>query len=178
MPTFRFVLPLLVLAVMAAGCASVGYDTRYPDRRYPDRRYPDTRRTEHHASHYYHRVDRDVHDYVRRLDRPLRLNRRQQRQIGRLLTERTYRLLDRTRSVHHDRVYPFPRRTGRYQRGTAERWWRTVDRQVDRYLNRHQRDAYRAFTHRYDDRYRPNDRRYGKNRGSYQGRGRKRGHYQ
>lgn len=176
----RLTLPLLVLAVVAAGCATTVYDTRYPDRRYPDRRQPDTRRVDHRTSRYYQHVEGDVRAYVRTLDRHLRLDRRQQQRIQRLLGERTYRLLDRTRPREHARVYPFPRRTDHRYRDTAtERWWRTLDAQIERTLDRRQRDAYRSITRRYDDRYYRDGRRYdeGKNRGSNRGRGQKRGHY-
>ena len=114
------------------------------------------------------------------LDRHLRLDRRQQQRIQRVLGERTYRLLDRTRPRDHAYVYPFPRRQDRrYEDAPTDRWWRSVDSEIEHTLTRRQREAYRTLTRRYDDRYYRDDRRYegGKNKGTHRGRGRKRGHY-
>ena len=168
MRRYRLALTLLTLAVVAVGC-STGYgqgpiyDRRYPDdRRYPnERRYPDDRR-----SGYYNRVQHDVNEYVRHLDRNLRLERRQAQRIQRLLDERTVRLLERTRPYDHRRVYPFPRRTDRRQDPVVDRWWRDTDRQLERQLDRWQRDEYRYMTRQYEDRYRRDDR-YRRNDGRY-----------
>jgi hypothetical protein len=167
-----FLLPLLLVFFLTGCAATYGQGTHYPDTRYPDdRRYPDTR-----TDRYHQRVDRDVHDYVHRLDRDLRLTRRQQQRIGRLLGEHTYRLLDRSRG--NDRaVYPFPRQYDRRQHRGMAIWWNEVDRDIERYLDRRQRRVYRQLTDRYDDRDRWDDDRYGKNHGSHQGNGKKRGHH-
>jgi len=150
-------MPLLLM-----GCAAYAYEgpVAYETvHRGPDAQNP-----------YVHRVDRDVHAYVQRLDRRLRLTPRQQQRLNGLLKERTYDLLHRTRRAQHDRVYPFPRRSGRtaYYAG---RWWNETDRRIENVLNRRQIREYRALTRgdRYDDRRdnRRDDRRDDRRRRGY-----------
>lgn len=139
---------LLLLAGLAAGCAT--FDDlyreveRYPDDVYRDSRYPDPNHNE---------VRRDVQRYVRDVDRAVRLDSRQERRLEDLLEDRTYRTLERDR---YDRrsAYPFPR--SRRPSREVERWWRDTDRAIERTLSRRQRDEYRRFVRRFDDR----DRRY------------------
>jgi hypothetical protein len=160
----HFLLPLLLLFLIA-GCATYGQGTNYPDRRYPDnRRYPDTRRSDRDRQ----RVDRDVRDYVRILDRNLRLNQQQEQRIDRLISDRTYRLLDRSRGYSQNDLYPFPRRFDRRQNQRVEAWWNEIDRDVERLLDRRQRDEYRYLTRRYDRRDQRYDDRYDKEYRKYE----------
>lgn len=137
-------LVLLLLAGLVAGCATLDdlyrEAERYPDDVYRDSRYPDRNDNE---------VRRDVQRYVRDVDRAVRLDSRQERRLEDLLEDRTYRLLERDR---YDRrsVYPLPR--SRRPSREVERWWRDADRAIERTLSRRQRDEYRRFVRRYDDR--------------------------
>ena len=161
-----------LLALLLTGCLSTyGQGTHYPDRRHPDdRRHRDTR-----VDHYHQRIHGDVSQYVTGLDRNLRLTSRQEQRISRLLSERTYRLLDRSRNDRN--LYPFPRQHDRRMSRGLEVWWGDVDRDIERYLDRRQREEYRYLTRRYDERYERRGDRYGKNHGSHRGRGKKRGHH-
>ena len=158
-------LALLAIPLLAAGCAGypyqvgVAYETIHPEAR------P--------ASRYYNRLDRDVRGYVNHLDHRLRLNRRQEQRIRRLLQNRAYDLLERTARSEHARVYPFPRHEAGRAHPIARRWWQETDRRIESLLNRRQVRAYRALTHqgydddRYDDdRYDRRDRR-DRRRGRY-----------
>ena len=89
------------------------------------------------------RVQRDAQDYVRDMDREVRLETQQRRQIESLLTSRAARVTSRD--------YPFPRE--RATSRTAEDWWAETDRQIERQLTSRQRDAYRDFVYRIEDRY-------------------------
>ena len=160
MRRFSTLFSLFGVFLLAAGCAgSYGQGVAVYDTRVPDYRRADYDRS------YAHRVDRDVRAYVRTLDRYVRLNRRQQRRISHLLAERTYRLLDRTRPRDLAYVYPFPRHDSYRQGRAVERWWRGVDRHIERQLTRRQRAEYRRLVRRYEDRY------Y-----RYDGPGKKKGH--
>lgn len=88
------------------------------------------------------RLQRDVQDYVREMDRDVRLDSRQRGQIENLLTSRAARISSRD--------YPFPRE--RATSRTAEDWWVETDRQIERQLDSRQRDAYRDFVYRIEDR--------------------------
>jgi hypothetical protein len=116
-----------------------------------------------HARAYYHRVARDVDDYVDFLDRRLRLTRRQERYLQRRLERATYRLLERTHPRDRRYVYPFPRRFEYERNRFVARWWDRADRRIDDVLSHRQRIEYRRLTHRYDYRYR-RDRRYERDR--------------
>ena len=147
-------LSLALLAAGLAGCASI--DDLYRDvERYPrewSRDLPDYRRGGDAV-----RVRRDVNRYVRDVDRAVRLDRSQERRIADRLEDRAYRYLDRRdrRDDRDRRAYPFPRS----QRASREvrDWWRGVDRDVERELSRRQRDDYRRFVRRFDDRYERDD---------------------
>lgn len=179
--SFRLALLLFVGAgALATGCTPTGAarypdsrrpDARYPDtRRYPDaRRYPDTRRapgTRGSRAAVYTRVAGDADRYVRTLDRQLRLDRQQERRIHNLLTDRAYDRVARKSSRDRERYYPFPRRAE--DRRNSD-WWRSTDRQIERVLNRRQRQAYR-------DVVRAQDRTRGSVRGQGHGQGKGRGH--
>lgn len=185
-------LPLLLLALLMllSGCYTlddIDNNRRYPDRRTPDARYPDSRypdsRDGRRSSAYYNRVDRDARSFVQNLDRRLRLNNSDERNIDRLLSQRTYQLLDRTRRADHDRVYPFPRRYNNNRNNAVDNWWRATDSQIERYLDRNQRDEYRRITRRNNDRYdrdrRDRDDRYKRDQRDNRdrGKGKKKGHY-
>lgn len=143
-------LVLFLLAGLAGGCATLDdlyrEVERYPDTVYGDRR--DDRRSD-------RAVRRDVQNYVRAVDRAVRLDRSEERRLTDLLEDRTYRHLDRD-----DRrsAYPFPR-SSRASRAVAG-WWKGTDRAIERMLSRRQREEYRRFTRRYDDRGRYDDDRY------------------
>lgn len=153
--------PILLIAVAGLsllflfGCSPYGYTSvmRFPDEWH--------RR----ARNYGYRVDQDVREYVRFVDRHVGLSNQQARRIDRMLTERTYRLIERSRNP--ERVYPFPRRYVRDQNNTERRFWRSADATIERYLDRRQRREYRDLVRRefqsrdrYDRRYDRNDRRY------------------
>ena len=159
----------LAALVALSGCADYGgyYGNRgqasYPGGTYDNGRYDDGRYDDR-ASGYTNRVRRDARDYVNYIDRHLRISEREERQIVRLIEDRTYRLLDRTRVRDHDRVYPFPRRGNR-----ARGFWNQIDRDIDRILDRRYREPYvylnRYGSTRYNDYYR--HRRYDARRGWY-----------
>lgn|SRR5690554_5975292 len=144
---------VLVTGMLLAGCT--------PDRYRPIYRLPDIR---HDRRGVDYRIDNDVRAFVRYLDRNLRLSSSQARKIDRMLTERTYDLLDRNRSA---RIYPFPRRYYRDQHRTVQKWWASTDKRIERYLNRQQRRIYRDMVkydfrnknQRYEPRGRTTDRR-------------------
>ena len=142
-PTYRPLLFVLGFGLLAAGCMPLGISTRSSDSRYPDsRRAPS--RTE---AAVYTRVANDAGRYVRDLDRALRLDRRQERRLHDLLTDRAYDRVRRTHARDRNRAYPFPRRAGdRFNRS----WWRSTDRQVERVLDRRQQRIYRDLVR--DDR--------------------------
>lgn len=149
-----FILALLVTPFLLTGCAGYGYQTGVA---YQTVHHPAPRN-----SRFYNRVDQDVRGYVHHLDRSLRLNKRQERDIYRVLQRRTYDLLDRTRRAEHQEVYPFPRRYGSRAYRVTERWWRQTDDQIESRLNQRQRREYRALVDggrydRRDDRYRDRD---------------------
>jgi hypothetical protein len=104
-------------------------------------------------------IARDADRYVRRLDRALRLDRRQERRIKQILSERTYDRVRRTRARDWERAYPFPRS----ERRATRDWWDRTDRKIARVLDRRQRARYRALVY---DRY---DRRGHRPRGSVRG---------
>ena len=168
-PTYRFTLSLLLLVgagLIASGCLPLGIedprtDRRYPDSRYPDRypdsRYPDSRRTSRAERVVYSRVSNDADRYVRSIDRALRLDRRQEQRIARLLSDRAFREVRSKRS--RDVAYPFPRRAA--DRATAK-WWRDADRRIERELDRRQRRIYKDMTRQYERSARRDDRRRGR----------------
>ena len=168
----------LVALVALSGCSVVDAQ-RYPT---PHRggtvyRPADHRPADYRADRYnversaeWRRVRRDVREYVRFLDRQLRLDRRQERRINETLENRTYRLLRQHRGRYAREVYPFPRRF-RHDRNAdrrVERFWRDADRRVERVLDREQRREHRYLTEtrgrsnrgRSPRRYRDDDRRY------------------
>lgn len=143
-PTSRSTLSLLLLvgiSLIAAGCVPLGTQTTRNDRRYPDTRGTSTRA----ERVIYSRVSQDANRYVRSLDRALRLNRQQEDRITRLLADRAYDQVRRSRD--RNRAYPFPRRAD--DRAT-EKWWRDADKRIERELNRQQKRVYKDMTRQYE----------------------------
>jgi hypothetical protein len=144
-PSSRSILSLLLVlgvSLIAAGCVPLGTQTTRNDSRYPDTRRASTR-----AERVIHsRVSRDANRFVQSLDRVLRLNRRQEDRIARLLTDRAYdrvRRVRRVRSRDQNRAYPFPRRTAERAERSTRDWWRDADKRIERELDRRQRRVYR-----------------------------------
>lgn len=131
----RPVLFLFVFSLLSAGCVPIGTTQR--SERYP-RRPP--ARIEHGVVDraFRGRIARDADQYVRRLDRVLRLNRRQERRIHQILSDRAYDRIRRVRARDWERVYPFPRS----ERRATRDWWEQTDRRIARVLNRRQRARY------------------------------------
>lgn len=102
-----------------------------------------------------YRIDRDVRRYVGMVDRQVRLGRRQERMVNRLLRDRSYRLLERTHPADRRYVYPFPRRDYRSMNSTQREFWRDVDRRIERSLTRGQARRYRNAVVRTEVRRRP-----------------------
>ncbi len=101
----------------------------------------------------YRYIGRDADRYADFLDRELHLNSRQERDIERLLIDRTQSLLRNTRVGDHNRVYPFPRDN----RSHADRaWWNRTDDYIGRMLNPYQRDEYRRLVYALDHGGAPN----------------------
>ena len=140
---------LLTLGFVMAGCVPI--HTTQRDDRYPRR--PPARIDNVVVDRAFRgRIAHDADRYVRRLDRMLRLNRRQEQRIHRILSERTYERVRRTRARDWERVYPFPRS----ERRATRDWWVQTDRRIARVLNRRQRARYAdLFYDRYDRRDRP-----------------------
>lgn len=132
------------VAVSLSGCLGLGLDDLYRDVERWDPRTSDSR-----TDRYDTDVRRDVDRYLRDVDRAVRLDRRQEQEIGRILEDRAY---DFTRRGRYDRDRyvdsPFPR--GRTSSREVERWWDDTDRAIERRLQRRQRDDYREFVRRYD----------------------------
>lgn len=174
----------LVALVVLSGC-SVVEAQRYPTPRrggtvyrpadYRADRY-DVRRSDE-----WRRVQRDVREYVRYLDRELGLGERQEYRIADILERRTYQLLERDRGYYSRDVYPFPRRFGqnRFRNRDVAYFWRDADRRVERILDRRQTQQHRRLVegrhrgsrygdrdwYRYDDDYRYRDGRRYRERG-------------
>jgi hypothetical protein len=143
---------LALTAVSLSGC--VGLEDLYREvERYDPRyeNYPDSR-----TDRYGSDVRRDVDRYLRDVDRAVRLDPRQERDLGRLLEDRAYDFSRRGRydrdRYDRDRYVdsPFPR--SRNSSREVQRWWSDTDRAIERRLDRRQRDAYRRFVRRFDDR--------------------------
>lgn len=130
-------LALALLAALAAGCMPYTIEGRHHRAR--------TERVAHRpparSAALYRRVPADARQHARQLGRALRLDRRQERAVERLLVERTAALLEGTSPRLHALVYPFPRL--RAESREARRWWRETDRRIERVLDRRQRRAYR-----------------------------------
>ena len=88
------------------------------------------------------RVQRDADAYLRDLDRAVRLDGRQERQVRDILVSRASRVASRD--------YPFPR--GRATSRAADDWWRSTDDRIERLLSDRQLDDYWDFVDRYDSR--------------------------
>lgn len=138
------------VVLLLSGCTSASLTATTAQPHY---RYDDAPRAAH-ARAYYHRVARDVDDYVDFLDRRLRLTRRQEIRLQRGLERATYRLLERTHPRDRRYVYPFPRRFEYERNRFVARWWDRADRRIEDVLFRRQRFEYRRLTRGYDDRYR------------------------
>lgn len=154
----RPILFLFALGLVATGCVPI-HSTQRSDR-YPRR--PPTRVERVAVDRAVRaRIARDADRYVRRLDRVLRLNRRQEQRIHRLLAERAYDRVRRTRARNWERAYPFPRS----ERRATRDWWAKTDRRIARVLNRRQRARYAdLFYDRYDHR---RDRDWDRRRGGW-----------
>ena len=139
-------LPFLAFVLLASGCAT------YP--------HGDIFRNPSRVPHR-NQVERDVNTYVRSVDRAIGLSRRDEREITRLLHDRTYRLLDRTRSGDRRYVYPFPRRSERSMNSAQYSFWRDADRAIERRLPRSKARRYAALTDQRVDRRYGRDQRYG-----------------
>lgn len=167
------------VAVGLSACSTLDpfYTGRAP---YPDARYPDNRRAPDYGRHddyrrtsEYRQVRRDADRYTDFLDRELRLNGRQERAIETLLRRRAEDLLRRTHPRDHRYVYPFPR-DGRNR--AARSFWDRADRDINRILNRRQRDDYRYIARALDRGGERSYRRDRDRRGRGHDRGRGRGH--
>lgn len=145
----RSSLVVFMLSLLAAGC--VPLQTAQRHERYPRRPPPRAERVVVDRA-VRGQIARDATHYVRRLDRALRLNRRQERRIKQLLADRAYDRVRRTRARNWERAYPFPR-TERSATRAIRDWWKKTDRQILRVLNRRQRTYYRDLVrNRYDHR--------------------------
>lgn len=105
----------------------------------------------------YRRIHRDADRYADFLDRELHLSGRQERDIERLLRDRTRDLLRHTRVRDHYHVYPFPRQN---RTRAARSWWDRTDRYIERMLRPHQRNEYRFIVRALENHsgYSPRDR--------------------
>lgn len=124
-------LPILAVAFLASGCATYGLENIY--------------RTTGSGGHR-HQVDRDVDRYVAQVDRNIRLNRRDERAINRLLRDRTHQFIERMRPEDRRYAYPFPRRSERSMNRAEYDFWRDADRAIERRLPRVQARRYAALT--------------------------------
>lgn len=134
-------LALLVAFGMAAGgcVAADGASYRSASYGHPPTPAPSYSHGGYSGSPEFSRIIYDADQYAGFLDRELRLNSRQERDIERLLIDRTRDLLRRTHLRDHHRVYPFPR----YNRtGATRHWWGGADRSIERMLSPHQRQMY------------------------------------
>ncbi len=165
---------LLATALVAlGGCAEYGmargvYD-RIPGRpgRTSDGGYG--RSDDYSRTREYRRISSDAADYAQRVDASLRIGSGQESRIRDLLTDRTARLLERTNSRDHSRVYPFPRRFSG-ESGAARSFWSSADRDIERLLGRRDADVYRRYVRaggRYDNRGQYDDRDRYDDRGQY-----------
>lgn len=125
---------LFAFGLLAAGCLPT--NTVRHDRRVPEGRHA-SHRTDRRANA---QLARDARHHVRELDRVLRLDRRQERRIEHLLTDRASDRLRRTRARDWQRANPFPRRFD--DRATRD-WWHHTDKRIERELDRRQRRVYR-----------------------------------
>lgn len=136
---------LVAFGLGATGCMSA-YGASYRSASYG---HVSTRAVHHDHHHYtntseYRSIRRDADRYAGFLDHELRLSSRQERNIERLLRNRTRDLLRRTRPRDHHHVYPFPR----HNRTQSHRlWWDQTDRHLERMLHPHQRHEYRHLIH-------------------------------
>ena len=144
----RSILVLFALSLLAAGCVPLQPTQR--SERYPRRPPPRTERVAVDRA-VRGQIARDADRYVRSLDRALRLDRRQEQRIARILSERTYDLVRHTRARDWERAYPFPRS----ERRATRDWWNRTDRRIARVLDRRQRARYEALVYDRYDRHRP-----------------------
>ncbi|MFN3596609.1 MAG: hypothetical protein ACK41D_04995 [Rubricoccaceae bacterium] len=144
----RYLPAALVGLLLLAGCADYRYGAPLPgDVRLPRYERPvDSRR----ASAEWRRTPSDARRFVADLDRRMvrfdrrsGLDRNQRARIERIVENRTYALLERTHVRDHRRVYPLPRveRTREQQA-----FWRATDREIERVLDRRQRETFRDLT--------------------------------
>lgn len=147
-PNSRLSAVLLVLAGgLLAGCLPQGYGVHRPGERVIVHRPPPAVN-----ARVYQRAERDARHYTRDVARAVRLSPAQQRAVHERLTVRSHRLLERTHPADHRYVYPFPRRAGERDRD-VKRFWREMDRSIERTLAPPQRRAYRDYVrYRYADR--------------------------
>ena len=159
-----------LFAISLSACTSLNdvYNGRYPypdSRRAPNRGPVYGRTGDYRTTAEYRRLRSDADRYASLLDRELHLNGRQENAIEAVLRQRTEDLLRRTNPRDHYRVYPFPR--DERMSGSAKSWWDRTDRDIERVLDRRQRDEYRTIardlerygtydSRRYSDRGRDN----------------------
>lgn len=144
----RYLPGALVALLLLAGCADYRYGAPLPGNTRPVPRYE--RPADARASAEWRRTPQDARRFVADLDRRMRridrrsgLDRNQQARIERLVENRTYALLQRTHARDHRHVYPLPRveRTREQQA-----FWRATDREIERVLDRRQRETFRDLT--------------------------------
>ncbi|HLT48536.1 MAG TPA: hypothetical protein VK002_14985 [Rubricoccaceae bacterium] len=166
--TLRRWTPLALLALLAVGlsaCTTFGYPG-YPGGGYPGDRYPGPGRPypggDYRQTPEYRSIGREADRYTDLLDRELGLNGTQERSIEALLERRAEGLLRNTHPRDHRYVYPFPR--DQRLSAAARRWWDDTDREINRYLDRRQRDEYRYIARDLERYGRYDGRRYGRDR--------------
>ncbi len=139
---------LVAFGLGATGCMSA-YGASYRSASYG---HVSTRAVHHDHHHYtntseYRSIRRDADRYADFLDHELHLSRRQERNIERLLRDRTRELLRHTQPRDHHYVYPFPR-NNRAQ--SVRQWWNRTDSYIERTLNPHQRHEYRHLARSFE----------------------------
>lgn len=97
------------------------------------------------ARYYARRVDSDIDRYVRSMGYELRLNQRQEREVRRILHQRTRSLMNHTHPANLHRVYPFPRHEAHLGNQRASQWWHQTDARIESVLRPQQVRQYRRF---------------------------------
>lgn len=149
---------LVVFGLGATGCTAA-YGAHYRSASYG---HVSTSTTHYDHDRYsntseYRSIRRDADRYANFLDHELHLSGRQERNIERLLIDRTRDLLRRTRPRYHHHVYPFPRHN---RTRSVNLWWNRTDSYIEHMLNPRQRHEYRHLVRSFEHRggYSPRDR--------------------
>ena len=129
-------LAVLLLPLGLAGCAALGAPPSAPAARHRAVVVRDARRAAL-PPRLVHEVRAGAARYADRLDRALRLDRRQERAVRALVTDRALDFV-----YQHPRGAPFPREQAERLRD-GRRWWSRTDREVEKLLSGPQRRAYR-----------------------------------